>query len=196
MNGCEMSIVSEVVNIMDNILNSIVAPLSSEQLNYKEALYSSLIIDASSNLILSGCPSLKANKILRSDDLYAAFVNWCFVNNKKMDWRLPLSFYDYLIESNEPVTEETHKELIFLACSQWTYTDKSANQTFVLCHTSLPSCVFGSNKSLRAEKFREVFYLKTQQLDDFLYASQHQQSYMYWILANDNDFPTSAGTLL
>ena len=181
---------------MDNILTSIVAPLSSEQLNHKEALYCSLIIDASSNLILSGCPSLKENKILSSDRLYTQFVNWCYVNNKKMDWRLSLSFYDYLIDSNEPVNEEIHKELIFLACSQWTYTDKSANQTFVLCHTSFPSCVFGSNKSLRAEKFREVFYLETHRLDELLRASRRQQSYMYWILANDDDFPTSPGTLI
>lgn len=186
----------EVVKFMDNILNSVVAPFFSEHLNHKEALYSSLIIDASSNQILSGCPSLKENKVLCSDHLYAGFVNWCYVNHKKMDWRLSLSFYDYLVDSNELVTEEAHKELIFLACSQWTYNDKSANQTFVLCHTSLPSCVFGSNKSLRAENFREVFYFETNQLDAFLRTSQRQQAFMYWILENDNDFPTSLGTLI
>ena len=181
---------------MDNILNSVVAPFSSKPLNHREALYTSLIIDASSNLILSGCPSLNENKILCSSHLYTEFVNWCFLHQKKMDWRLSLSFYDYLVDLNELVTKEAHMELIFLACSQWTYNDKSANQTFVLCHTSLPSCVFGSNKSLRAESSREVFYYETSQLNTFLRNTQPQHTFMYWVLENDNSFPKSTGTLI
>ncbi|MGE6179626.1 hypothetical protein [Aeromonas salmonicida] len=178
---------------MDRILNGIICPSSREKLSYKENIYISLVVEASLNLLITGCPSLEKNGILSSNVFYEEFIDWCYVNQRNTDWRLPLSFYEYLLHLQTPIENDTMNELIFLACSQWTYQDKSSNRTLLLCHTSLCNRVFGSNKSQNAESFREVFYYETDKLRPLIELDKNKPAFIYWILKDDNEYPTSPG---
>lgn len=181
---------------MEEILDRIINPLSAKPLTKKEHIYTSLVLQSSQSLILSACPSLQNQRQFCSFEYHQQFIDWCFFNKKRTDWCLALSFYQYLSYKNEQVSVEILKELIHLACSQWTYADKSTNQTVVICHTRLPSMVFGGNKSLFAQEFREVFLLETDQLRPFIQSHMLDDYFVYWILRDDSEYPSTMGEKL
>ncbi len=143
--------------------------------------------------ILSGCPSLNGKIKYYAQVIYTEFVKSLVLPYIKKDgletFTIVLRLFSRFKRTR---TKEAHMELIFLACSQWTYNDKKV-QIKPSCYVipSLPSCVFGSNKSLRAESSREVFYYETSQSKHVLQTLNLKYYFLHWILKTITASPSS-----
>ena len=85
------------------------------------------------------------------------------------------------------------EELIFLSCSQWTYSDKSSKLTIIAAHGQLKGKLFGANKSINAEEVRQVFYMDDDFGDNHL---NNNKLTIYWLLDNDSSYPTKPGNII
>ncbi|EHS1100573.1 hypothetical protein QTU67_000246 [Vibrio cholerae] len=180
----------------NDFLESVVNPVANVNLNIKEQLYSSLIVESSLSLIMSGCPIL--SEIIKSKpfSFYEDFISWCYVNSKETDWRLAISFFEYLNSNEKHINHDILMELIFLACSQWTYSNKSSKNTLIIFCSLLENYAFGSKKSQSAEEFREVFYFETSHLNTIISREETHLLFMYWELENDSHLPSKPGIII
>lgn len=88
------------------------------------------------------------------------FVEWSYKKRYPLDWRMPLAYIHFLLESSCNPTEELKRIAIMSACSQWTYADKSLNSCIVIYMDFIDFGFGMSIKSNNASEPRELFFVE------------------------------------
>ncbi|WP_047685001.1 hypothetical protein [Xenorhabdus sp. NBAII XenSa04] len=167
--------------------NSVINPINinNHSMNLLEIQFRDLIIDASRYLIENACPDIIYYFNINENKVYHRFISWCYENNEYTDWRLGISLIKYLNEIKVPVEIKIKEELALLSCSQWSYMNKSEKIIILILYGEIRDKLFGSQKSTKADQFREVFYINVDKSDYLI----DNGEFFFWELNEDDDVP-------